>query len=120
MKIEIASPVLEFLILSNQTLDARGGHFTRPDLINFRFGSGLKPDRIETYKPDRVVIGSGQTRPDPNTRSGSQKKNNDFCHVSVLLIEHISLSILQQQSNHTNNKSKKLAAILSKFFSETF
>ena len=48
---------------------------TRTDPINFGFGSGLKPDRIETYKPDQVVIGSGQTRPDPNTRSGSQKKN---------------------------------------------
>ena len=67
----------------------RGGHFTRPDPKNFGFGSGLKPDRIKNYKPDRVVIGSGQTQLDPNTLIGLKKKikPNAAQHTHML---HIS------------------------------
>ncbi|KAH9780561.1 hypothetical protein KPL71_008127 [Citrus sinensis] len=62
--------------ISKPKSTGRGGHFTRfdptrPDPIRKISGSG----RIESgSKSDRVVIGSGQTRPDPNTRSGSKKK----------------------------------------------
>ena len=59
-------------------LAVRGGQNTQPDPKKFEFGLLLKPKRVKNCKPDRIVIGSGFTQPDPNTRSGRKKKKNSL------------------------------------------
>lgn len=65
----------------------KGGQNIRPNLIRsdpIKKKSGLDQiglraifDRMQYYQPDRIVVGSGQTRSDLKNRSGWLKKKEN-------------------------------------------